>query len=164
MGEKSPKKNLRKNEKFITISKPENDQKVIEAEKTKTEVCDETTSDNNDDPDEFDKDEHRELLQTAAESISKKHGKMMRKIYTFNDDIERLIEIQGEQRRLRNRRLYDSNDAVEIMEGYRKVKKKKNKTKYTIKRLQVGTDPFKFQLIKKKSDPRKVIYDESKPF
>merc|ERR1712001_180070 len=102
-------------------------------------------------------------IEEAAESLSPKHGKVMRKVHRFYGDIERLIEIQGEQRRLRNRRLYDSNDAVEIMEGYRKVRKKKKKTKYAIKRLQEGANHLKFQFLKKKADPRKVIYDESKP-
>merc|ERR1712113_586730 len=113
---------------------------------------------------ESDEEVDKTIIEEAAESLSPKHGKVMRKVHRFYEDVERLIEIQGEQRRLRNRRLYDSNDAVDIMERYNVAKKKKRKKRFIIKRLQEGANPFKFQLMKKKMDSRKIVFDKSKPF
>merc|ERR1712141_410815 len=113
---------------------------------------------------ESDEEVDKTMIEEAAESLSPKHGKVMRKVHRFYEDIERLIEIQGEQRRLRNRRLYDSNDAIDIMERYNVAKKKKRKKRFIIKRLQEGANPFKFQLMKKKMDSRKIVFDKSKPF
>merc|ERR1711997_562084 len=112
---------------------------------------------------ESDEEVDKTMIEEAAESLSPKHGKVMRKVHRFYEDIERLIEIQGEQRRLRNRRLYDSNDAIDIMERYNVAKKKKRKKRFIIKRLQEGANPFKFQLMKKKMDSRKIVFDKSKP-
>merc|ERR1712110_742184 len=113
---------------------------------------------------ESDEEVDKTIIEEAAESLSPKHGKVMRKVHRFYEDVERLIEIQGEQRRLRNRRLYDSNDAIDIMERYNVEKKKKRKKRFIIKRLQEGANPFKFQLMKKKMDSRKIVFDKSKPF
>merc|ERR1712203_260178 len=89
---------------------------------------------------ESDEEVDKTIIEEAAESLSPKHGKVMRKVHRFYEDVERLIEIQGEQRRLRNRRLYDSNDAIDIMERYNVAK------------------------MKKKMDSRKIVFDKSKPF
>merc|ERR1712173_455974 len=126
--------NIRKNEKFV-LSKPEKDQSTKETDVLEPEIKDETVSDNIPELEESESEERKELLQKAAESLSSKHGKILRRLHHFHDDIERLIEIQAEQRRLRNRRLYDSNEAVQIMEPYQVAKKKRSKTKYTIKRF-----------------------------
>merc|ERR1739844_827698 len=61
---------------------------------------------------ESDEEDDKTMIEEAAESLSPKHGKVMRKVHRFYEDVERLIEIQGEQRSLRTRRLYDSNDAI----------------------------------------------------
>ena len=68
-----------------------------------------------------------------AKSVSTRHGKITKKIHRFFDDVEQLIEIQEDIRRLRGRRLYDSNDAVEIMQRYRFMKQRK----YSMKRTEI---------------------------
>merc|ERR1712202_119484 len=46
----------------------------------------------------------------------------------------------------------------------RKMKNTKKKEKYAIKRLNESSSQFKFQLVKKKADSRKVIFDQTNPF
>merc|ERR1712083_154796 len=147
------------------------DEKLPKSKKTRSFAEEEIASASiNEDPElgeqdnESDEEVDKTIIEEAAESLSPKHGKVMRKVHRFYEDVERLIEIQGEQRRLRNRRLYDSNDAIDIMERYNVAKKKKRKKRFIIKRLQEGANPFKFQLMKKKMDSRKIVFDKSKPF
>merc|ERR1712088_6459 len=147
------------------------DEKLQKPKKTRSSAEEEIAyASINEDPElaeqdnESDEEVDKTMIEEAADTLSPKHGKVMRKVHRFYDDVERLIEIQGEQRRLRNRRLYDSNDAIDIMERYNVVKKKKSKKRFIIKRLQGGANPFKFQLMKKKMDSRKIVFDKSKPF
>ena len=146
-----------------TINKPAKDDitpkikvgvnsKVEEDIKARKNVKAEMESDDEDEDD-------RKSIEALAYSLSRTHGKLAKRTHRFFDDVGRLIEIQEDVRRLRNRRLYDSNDAVEIMQQYRYVRQKK----FSIKRLQEGKNSFKFKIVKEKSEERKIIVSESNP-
>ena len=143
---KSPKDDIDQKKNTIPSSK---DEKGI---KKKEDIKQEMESDSEDDDD-------RKSIETLAYALSSTHGKIAKRVHRFFDDIGHLIEIQEDVRRLRNKRLYDSNDAIEIMQRYRYVKQKK----YSIKRLQGNKNSFKFKIVKEKAEQRKVVVNESNP-
>ena len=106
-----------------------------------------------------------------------------RKVNTFLKDIQDLLELQEQVRRLRSRRLTDSDDAMEIMKKYRPKKRKlfslhQDSTKLILRRVRkaptyrlsgANNGEFKLQLTaissgeKTKEEPRSEAKQAKQP-
>ena len=158
---KSPKEELGPNKKIVKRTKDDKEsQKEVDLKQEKDDYVKETHSDNEDN----EKEDDRKSVEILAKSVSSRHGKITKKIHRFFDDVEQLIEIQEDIRRLRGRRLYDSNDAVEIMQRYRFMKQRKYSMKRTeIQKLQEGKKSFTLVIKKERAEERKVVSNDSNP-
>ena len=93
------------------------------------------------------------------ENLKGRKGRTGRKINSFLLDVNQLIGYQEQQRRLRNRTLLDSSDAVKLLKKYRKRKRKRFIVKQnpdkplTLKVEKVSKKPI-YAVEKQSSDPK----------
>ena len=172
---KSPKK------KVDEIGEPSVDQNEVRQSKTTKPA--ETEKAPEPEPDVVKEDSEEEKLSNEDLTLfppPKRYRKTSRKIKQIISDVQYLIELQEEHRRLRHRkRLTDSNDALEVMKKYRAKKAKatfvieslnNEQLKFRLKKDETNVSvnpehPLKLKIFRKKPekpvDP--VVVEESNP-